>query len=256
MFLSESLAAHRVVINSAPLICLRVAGDLMISGSMDVLLVEDDLELVSHVVQSLSAEGHAVQAVHTGTAALEAAAQKSWDVIILDVALPRLNGFEVVTRLRAAANHTPVLFLSALGEVTHRIQGLSLGGDDYLTKPFSMDELKARLRVVDRREGRIRAPAVVLPADWQLDPLLREVRIQGERVSLQPREWSLLQLFLAHPGEVLTKTFLLDQAWGIHFDPGTNVVDAVICRLRRKLDQPGLTSHIVTVRGRGYRISR
>ncbi len=223
---------------------------------MQVLLAEDDLELARQLVGELASEGYRVEVTHTGPATLETALAASWDVIILDVGLPGLDGFEIVTRLRAASHEVPVLFLTALSEVSHRVRGLQLGGDDYLTKPFAMDELKARLRVIERRCHRDRHVPVTLPAHWVMAPLLREVVVQNRRVPLQPREWSLLQLFLRHPGEVLDKAFLLKNAWDIHFDPGTNVVDAVVCRLRRKLDSPGGTSHIRTVRGRGYSFHR
>jgi two-component system OmpR family response regulator len=219
---------------------------------MDVLLVEDDAELARQLVAELAAEGHRLHPENDGARALAAALEGTWDVIILDVALPRLNGFEIVQRLRAASLDVPVIFLSALGDVPSRVKGLLLGGDDYLTKPFSMDELKARLRVVERTRARNHAGDLALPEGWGLNPLLREVVVAGTRIPLQPREWSLLELFLRHEGEVLSKSFLLDRAWGIRCDPGTNVVDAVIYRLRQKLDRAGNPSHIQTLRGRGY----
>lgn len=223
---------------------------------MDVLLVEDDRELSRQLVEELAGEGHRVHPRHSGPEALELSRTGRWDLIILDVGLPGLSGFEVVARLREAALTVPVLFLTALAQVSDRVRGLHLGADDYLTKPFAMDELKARVRVIERRLGRSPGPSVELPSGWELRPLLREVALRGATVALQPREWSLLQLFLRHPGEVLGKSFLLDQAWGIRFDPGTNVVDAVVCRLRRKLDAPGGPSHIRTIRGRGYQFVR
>lgn len=219
---------------------------------MDVLLVEDDPELARQLSAELAAAGHHVHREQDGPGALAAALEGAWDAIILDVVLPRMTGFEIVERLRAAASDTPVIFLSALADVPSRVKGLLLGGDDYLTKPFSMDELKARLRVVERQRGRHRTGDLPLPEGWELKPLLREVIVEGVRIALQPREWSLLELFLRHEGEVLSKSYLLDRAWGIRFDPGTNVVDAVIYRLRHKLGRSGHTSHIETVRGRGY----
>lgn len=219
---------------------------------MEVLLVEDDRPLAFRVMEELGADGHRVHAEHTGPGALEAARRGGWGVIVLDVGLPGLNGFEILSRLRSEASEVPVIFLSALSEVADRVRGLLLGGDDYLTKPFAMDELKARLRVVDRRQGQRGQVSCKAPRGWELHPLLREVTLHGARVTLQPREWSLLELFLRHPGEVLTKSFILERAWGIRFDPGTNVVDAVVCRLRRKLDRPDQPSRIGTLRGRGY----
>jgi DNA-binding response OmpR family regulator len=130
---------------------------------------------------------------------------------------------------------------------------LSLGGDDYLTKPFSIYELKARMIALTRRAAKGKpAAGPLLPKGWQLNPLLRQLTVRGETLSLQPREWSLLELFLNHEGEVLTKSFLLDRVWGIQFDPGTNVVDAMVCRLRKRVDAPGEPSHVETLRGRGY----
>ena len=183
-----------------------------------------------------------------------------WDVVIMDVQLPGESGFDIVLSMREAGVETPVLFLTARGDVTDRVLGLSIGGDDYLVKPFAMDELKARLKVLGRRK---RVPAsetgpqtlVKLPRGWKLNMLQRCLAVKGREVPLAPREWSLLQIFLSHPGEVLTKTFLLERIWGIQFDPGTNVVDAMICRLRKKVDAPGDVFPLETVRGRGYRFN-
>lgn len=217
-----------------------------------VLLVEDDRELARQLQDQLAAEGYAVQVEADGCRALEQALGAPWDAIILDVALPGLGGFELVGRIRGHRPDLPVLFLTAKAEVADRVRGLSLGADDYLTKPFSSDELKARLRALLRRCGAGRRAGLRLPAGWSLNAARREVQIAGVTVPVQPREWSLLEFFLEHEGEVLTKSFLLDRVWGIRFDPGTNVVDAVVCRLRRKLDGPGGPSHITTLRGRGY----
>lgn len=222
---------------------------------MKVLLVEDDTELARQISGDLGAENYDVEVATTGPAALRAGLQGGWDLAILDVSLPGCSGFEVLERWRANQVNAPVIFLTAHAEVTDRVRGLRLGADDYLAKPFAKDELKARVHAVCRRYGQHAQRANVqplLPSGWMLDPLLRQVVIGGVTVPLQPREWSLLQLFLSHAGEVLTKSFLLDRVWGIRFDPGTNVVDAVVCRLRSKLDEPGKASHLRTCRGRGY----
>lgn len=219
---------------------------------MNILLVEDDRELARQLTTDLAAERYFVRVEGGGPAALKAALHGTWDVVIMDVSLPGLSGFEIVEQMRAQAIETPVIFLTAKGDVADRVRGLSLGGDDYLTKPFSKDELKARLHALMRRYAKTKPAAVALPPGWTLNPLRREVIVDGKLVSLQPREWSLLEFFLNHDREMLTKSFLLDYVWGIHFDPGTNVVDAVVCRLRRKLDAPGKSSHIETIRGRGY----
>jgi two-component system, OmpR family, response regulator len=178
--------------------------------------------------------------------------QETWDIVILDISLPGKNGFEIITEMRASGVETPVIFLTARDEVKDRIEGFSKGADDYLTKPFSMEELKARIFAVSRRYQPSKSAEHNLPEGWSLDSLLREVKIGSTRVPLQPREWSLLKLFLSHEGEVLSNPFLLDHAWGIHFDPGTNVVNAAISRLRKKLDNPQGPSHFETLRGRGH----
>ncbi len=219
---------------------------------MNVLIVEDDAELARQLVEELSGDGHEVRVEVEGSAGLAAGSGDEWNVIILDVSIPGLSGFEIVERLRETEIHTPVIFLTAKSQVSDRIQGLSLGGDDYLTKPFSMDELKARLIALDRRYSRNPASMVSLPSGWKLDPLLREVSIDGRPVALQPREWSLLRIFLDHEGEILTNSFLLDRVWDIQFDPGTNVVNSTLSRLRKKLDQEGRDTHFQTIRGRGH----
>lgn len=222
---------------------------------MNLLLVEDDIELVRQLSSGLGEHGYTVTAESGGHRGMEAACSGRWDLVILDVSLPEVSGFEIVEAMRASKNDTPVLFLSAKGEVHERVEGLSLGADNYLVKPFSMDELVARLVALTRRRKKA-APAAAIPAGWKLDPFRREVVIAGESIPLQPREWSLLKLFTEHEGEVLTNSFLLDQVWGIQFDPGTNVVNATICRLRRKLDAPGRSSHFETLRGRGHAFRR
>lgn len=219
---------------------------------MDLLLVEDDSELARQLHTELTEAGYSVSVFRDGSSGGDAALERSWDVAIFDVSLPGKSGFEIVKGMREEQIDTPVIFLTARGEVKDRVQGLSEGGDDYLTKPFSMDELKARLQALIRRSAGTVKSEPQLPDGWVLDRLLREVEVCGERVPLQPREWSLLNLFLTHEGEVLTNSFLLDQVWGLQFDPGTNVINATICRLRKKLDDPGCPSHIETIRSRGY----
>lgn len=214
--------------------------------------MEDDTELGRQVLDELSNAGHEAQLEITGTSGLEAALRGNWEVAVLDVTLPELSGFEIVKAMREEKIDTPVIFLTAKSDVSDRIRGLSLGGDDYLTKPFSMDELMARLLALSRRYSQVHDSGPALPRGWRLEPLLREVVIDGEAVALQPREWSLLRFFLDHENEVLTNSFLLDRVWDIQFDPGTNVVNSTLCRLRKKLDQPGAPSHFETLRGRGH----
>lgn len=219
---------------------------------MTLLLAEDDAELAERLRADLCSDGHTVMVVSNGKRALELADQTGWDVIVMDVNMPGLDGFQVVEKLRYKGVETPIIFLTARAEVSDRVEGLSIGADDYLTKPFAVDELKARLEVLNRRFARARKATASLPDGWTLDAIKRCVFIDGQQVDLQPKEWSLLDVFIANEGKVITKTYLLDRVWGIHFDPGTNVVDSMVSRLRRKVDTPGASSHIEAVKGRGY----
>ncbi|MCB1205236.1 MAG: response regulator transcription factor [Verrucomicrobiae bacterium] len=219
---------------------------------MNLLLVEDDAELARQLVAELGRDEWRVSVECNGKEGLTAAKGGRWDLLILDVSLPGMSGVDLVSSLRSENFRTPVLFLSAKGEVHDRVLGLSRGGDDYLTKPFAMDELRARIEALLRRSSLDQPSPRSLPEGWELDSLQRYVIVRGHPVPLQPREWSLLKLFLDHEGSVLTNSFLLDQVWGIHFDPGTNVVNATLCRLRRKLDEPDHPSYFETIRGRGH----
>jgi two-component system, OmpR family, response regulator len=219
---------------------------------MNLLLIEDDAELIRQLSSELERSGDKVTVESNGRSGLEAALRGGWDIIILDVSLPEMSGFDIILELRAATIDVPVLFLSAKGDVNDRVRGLSLGGDDYLTKPYAIDELRARLGALGRRRGNPVSASGAVPDGWVLDSLKREVTVFGQVVALQPREWSLLELFLEHDGEVLTNSFLLERVWGICFDPGTNVVNTTISRLRRKLDAPGRPTHFETMRGRGH----
>lgn len=218
---------------------------------MNILLAEDDPELARQISNWLNTAGHVVTWHDKGDDALNTALKQAFDAVILDVNLPAADGFEIVTALRAASDLVPVLFLTARDSVTDRVRGLSSGGDDYLTKPFAMEELAARLDALNRRYQQSGTGQRRI-GEWMLDTRQRRLRKPGESIELQPRECALLELFLDHPGRTLTKKFLLDKVWDIRFDPGTNVVDAMICRLRRKLDAPGHASCIQTVRGKGY----
>lgn len=219
---------------------------------MHLLLVEDDTELARQTSLWLREAGHSSTWREKGGAALIALSQEAFDAVILDVGLPDMDGFEVVTQMRARGFGLPVLFLTARDNVTDRVRGLKAGGDDYVTKPFAMEELLARLEALQRRSGITPAPSTRTLGKWTLEPLKRRLRSGDETVELQPREWSLLEVMLANEGHILTKKFLLEKVWDIQFDPGTNVVDAMICRLRRKIDIPGRPSHLQTVRGKGY----
>jgi len=221
-----------------------------------IMVVEDDAELLRQIEAAFADEGYDVRTSSHGSSALELALtnRETWDLAILDVSLPGKSGFDIVLELREAGLSQPVIFLTAKSDVSDRIQGLLLGADDYLSKPFSIDELKARVHALLRRRSSYAAAPDPpgLPDGWSINSVLRQLRVREETVTLQPREWSLLELFLHNQGRILTKSFLLDKVWDVRFDPGTNVVDAMVCRLRRKLDPPDAPSHIETVRGRGY----
>ncbi len=219
---------------------------------MHLLLVEDDRELARQTTLWLSEAGHTCTWREKGGTALTALAQEAFDVVILDVGLPDMDGFMVVEQMRARGFGLPVQFLTARDNVTDRVRGLKAGGDDYVTKPFAVEELMARLEALQRRAGTSSPNAVRTLGRWILDSIKRRLRSGDDVVELQPREWTLLEVLLANEGRTLTKKFLLEKVWDIRFDPGTNVVDAMICRLRRKIDTPGSASHLQTVRGKGY----
>lgn len=218
---------------------------------MNLLLVEDDPELGRQVAGWMHDAGHPLLWEKTGVAALDSLKKQSCDVIILDVGLPDLDGFTLVKRLRGNGVRTPVLFLTARADVSERVRGLAAGGDDYLTKPFAFEELLARLEALNRRANNQVSTHRKL-GKCRLDLMKRRVCCDEESVELQPREWCLLEVLMNHEGRVLPKKFLLEQVWDIHFDPGTNVVDAMVCRLRRKLEIPGCGVLIETIRGKGY----
>lgn len=219
---------------------------------MNILLAEDDPELARQVESGLRNAGHRCSHHMRAKHVIEDLVASPCDLIILDVGLPDVDGFELVGRIRASGHRQPVIFLTARDSVTDRVQGLTAGGDDYLTKPFAMEELLARVEALYRRASQ--APGIMLRkiGRWSLDPTLRRLRDGHECLDLQPREWTLLEVLMRNEGRTLTKKFLLEKAWDIRFDPGTNLVDAMICKLRRKLDSPGSPSHIQTVRGKGY----
>jgi two-component system OmpR family response regulator len=179
--------------------------------------------------------------------------ENQYDAIVLDVMLPGADGFEVCRRLREAERWAPVLLLTARGEVTDRVRGLDAGADDYLVKPFSFAELGARLRALTRR-GRPSRPTVVRVGDLSLDPATRRVSRGNEEVSLSPKEFALLELFMRHPGEILTRTRLLEHVWDFAYDGLSNVVDQYVGYLRRKIDRPFGRNDLETVRGAGYRL--
>jgi two-component system OmpR family response regulator len=221
-----------------------------------ILLVEDDRETADYLVRGLSEESHNVEHCADGRDGLFRASDGSFDLIILDRMVPGLDGLGLLKALRAAGVATPVLILSALASVGDRIEGLESGSDDYLVKPFSFGELLARVNALLRRsEGRPAAPDLrISVGDIEIDPLARSVRRAGRRIDLKPREYSLLEYLARNEGRVVTRTMLLEQVWDYHFDPGTNVIDVHVSRLRRKLEEGFDRPILHTVRGAGYRL--
>ena len=220
---------------------------------MRILVVEDDREVAGFVAKGLREAGHSAEQADNGRDAVEMASGGRFDAVILDRMLPGgMDGLHVLQALRGQGDHTPVLFLSALGEVDDRVQGLKAGGDDYLTKPFSLAELLARVEALTRR-GRDEARRTRLAVgDLEMDLLSRTVRRAGQKVELQPREFRLLEYLMRHAGQVVTRTMLLEGVWDYHFDPQTNVIDVHVSRLRQKVDKPFGTPLIHTVRSSGY----
>ncbi|MBZ9649654.1 MULTISPECIES: winged helix-turn-helix domain-containing protein [Sphingomonadaceae] len=223
--------------------------------SYKVLLVEDDATTADYIAKGLVEEGFTVDRADNGRDGLFLATEAAHDAIILDRMLPGMDGMAVLAALRAAGIDTPVIILSALATADERIKGLTGGSDDYLAKPFAFAELLARLRIILRRGGG-QAPETRLSCgDLDVDLLSRKVKRGARVIDLQPREFRLLDYLLRHQGEVVTRTMLLEGVWDYHFDPGTNVIDVHISRLRRKVDEDGEPPLIHTIRGAGYRLS-
>lgn len=225
------------------------------TSPMRLLLIEDDRAAAGYVAKGLRESGHVVDVADNGKDGLLLAASGGYDVLIVDRMLPGLDGLSLVKTLRATRNRTPVLFLSALGEVDDRVKGLRAGGDDYLAKPFAFSELLARLEALVRRGaanddgGR---ETVLRYDDLSMDLLARKVERGGREIDLQPREFRLLEVLLRHAGQVMTRTMLLEKVWDYRFDPQTNVIDVHISRLRQKIDRGFERQLIHTVRGAGY----
>jgi DNA-binding response OmpR family regulator len=219
---------------------------------MRVLVAEDDSVIADFVAQGLREAGYAVDVAATGPQGLKMALEGTFDAAVIDVMLPGLDGLALIEQLRARHVQTPVLILSARHSVDDRVKGLQAGGDDYLTKPFAFAELLARVQALLRRAGGAAEPTRLVAGDLTLDLLSRKVERAGKPLDLRPREFALLEYFMRHPERVLSKTMILSHVWGYSFDPGTNVVDVLVSRLRDKVDREFETKHIHTVRGAGY----
>lgn len=221
---------------------------------MKLLLVEDDATTAAYVAKGLREEGHVVDHLDDGREALAQAMRGGYDVLIVDRMLPGLDGLSLVRALRSAKVTTPVLFLTAMGGVDDRIEGLRAGGDDYLVKPFAFGELSARIDVLGRRAAQPVVETVLKAGDLTMDLVTRKVTRAGQEIDLLPREFALLEHLLRRKGRVQTRTMLLESVWDISFDPQTNVVETHISRLRAKVDKPFGRELIRTVRGAGYKI--
>lgn len=221
---------------------------------MKILVIEDDKTTGPYIADGLREEGHSVDLLANGSEALIQASVGNYDVLIVDRMLPGIDGINLVKTLRGAKNQTPVIFLTSLGGVDDRIEGLNAGGDDYLVKPFAFGELSARIAAIGRRPQMQDEPTVLRAADLEMNLLTRKVSRAGQTIDLLPREFALLEHLLRRKGRVQTRTMLMEAVWDIHFDPMTNVVDTHISRLRGKVDKPFDVELIETVRGSGYRI--
>lgn len=221
---------------------------------MKLLVVEDDAETADYLASGLRQEGHSVDVAGHAEDALALSASYLYDIVILDRMLPGMDGLTLVKRLRAANNQARVLFLTALGGLDDRIEGLEAGGDDYLQKPFAFSELKARIAALSRRQLTSAPPARLQVGELELDVLERTVTRAGRRIDLLPKEFQLLEYLMRNRGRVLTRTMLLERVWEIDFDPGTNVVETHVSRLRAKIDKPFDRPMLKTLRGAGYRL--
>lgn len=221
---------------------------------MKLLVVEDDETTGAYIARGLREEGQSVDLVADGREALVQATTRKYDVLIIDRMLPEIDGMTLVKTLRAAGNCTPVLFLTSLGSVEDRINGLNAGGDDYLVKPFAFGELSARVTALARRPPAVERDTVLRAGPLEMDLIARKVTREGQEIDLLPREFAILEFLIRRKGRVQTRTMLLESIWDISFDPGTNVVETHISRLRAKVDRPFESELIKTVRGAGYRI--
>jgi len=219
---------------------------------MRVLVIEDDQETLDYIVRGLEEAGHITEGTPSGKEGLFLALEQPHDVLVVDRMLPEIDGLSIIQTLRSSDKATPILILSALGEVDDRVEGLRKGGDDYLVKPFAFSELLARLEALVRRGDAEAVETELQVGDLEMDLLKREVKRAGRTIELQPREYRLLEYLVRHAGQVVTRTMLLEKVWDYHFDPQTNVIDVHVSRLRSKIDKGFDTPLIHTVRGAGY----
>jgi len=221
---------------------------------MKILVLEDDKMAGPYIAEGLRKEGHSVDLLTNGADGLVQAMVGTYDILVVDRMMPGLDGVSIVKTLRGAKKRTPVLFLTAMGGVDDRIEGLNAGGDDYLIKPFVFGELSARINALGRRPQMAEEPTVLRARNLELNLVTRKVTRAGQTLDLLPREFALLEVLLRRKGRVQSRTMLLEAVWEIHFDPQTNVVETHVSRLRAKVDKPFDVELIETLRGSGYRI--
>lgn len=219
---------------------------------MKILLIEDDLETATFIARGLEEHGHVVDVAGDGRDGLLQASGCEYDVLIVDRMLPGMDGLGIVRTLRAAGTRTPALFLTSMGGVSDRVEGLDAGGDDYLVKPFAFSELNARVSALGRRPAPADVTTALRVGDLEMDLLTRRVVRAGQEIDLQPQEFRLLEFLMRHVDRVVTRTMLLEGVWGFHFDPRTSVVETHISRLRAKIDRKFAQPLLHTVRGFGY----
>ena len=219
---------------------------------MRLLIVEDDVKIAALIEKGMREAGFEVEVCHDGNSGLAQGLTGRYDAAVIDIMLPGLDGLQVVEQLREQRVSTPVLILSARQSVDDRIRGLQRGGDDYMVKPFSFNELLARIQALIRRDKKHGEPTTLEYEDLSLDLLRREVRRQGEKIELPAKEYALLEYLMRHPENIVSKTSILEQVYDYSFDPQTNVVDVLVCRLRNKIDRDFQQKLIHTVRGMGY----
>ncbi|MEM1112981.1 MAG: response regulator transcription factor [Pseudomonadota bacterium] len=222
---------------------------------MNILLIEDDLDTAEFITRGLAEQGYAVQHEGDSPSGLLAAASGDFDVIVFDRLLPGMDGVDAVKLLRGSRLETPILMLTALDGIEDRVAGLEAGADDYMVKPFAFSELLARVRALARRKPMVQDELQLSAGDLLLNRATREVTRAGQPLDLLPREFQILELFLSHAGQVITRTMLLERVWGYTFDPKTSLVQTHVSRLRAKVDKPFAVELIRTVRGAGYMLS-
>ncbi|PID65408.1 MAG: DNA-binding response regulator [Gammaproteobacteria bacterium] len=219
---------------------------------MKILLIEDDQSVASYIIKGLQESNHNVDHADNGKDGLFLATTEKYDVMVVDRMLPKVEGLKIVQTMRATDNKTPVLILSALGDVDERIKGLKAGGDDYLVKPFAFSELLARIEVLSKRNQTEFGKTVIVNGDIEINLLSRVVKVKGKEVELLQREYTLLEYLMKKPNQVITRSMLLENVWAYNFDPQTNIIDVHISRLRKRLEPFVDKQPVVTVRGAGY----